>query len=192
MASNPRSPICRPPSDLKPGSKVPEGEMAPNTQISEYELGFVTGQPLTQQKVKIMRLQRPDVFPLCRGVDRYWDDLGMYPQYGDLQSQLFKHDRAPIPHHLQKQREILLRRHWIESVGVPSAQDKGEGRQSQEQRRLGESSGEPSRHVDGDFRPANNTDYEDPKSRPRAYMSEPHAASPCSSDKHQTVVMRTW
>lgn len=121
----------------------------------DEERGFFNGQKLKQQRPKIMSLQGADVFPLCKGVNRYWEDYKMYPQYGDLQSRLFKHNRAPLPHLLEKQRATLLSRHWIESVRIPSAKSEvksTKGNRSQKLGRLEESSKEPSRQVEGKFR----------------------------------------
>jgi hypothetical protein len=123
------------------------------SSAADDERGFINGQKLEQQKTKIMSLQGPDIFPLCRGVNRYWDDGRLYPQYGDLHSGLFMRDRAPFPSLLKIKRSQLLSRYPIESVQVPTTKgemgsSEGESQQRRRKRSLEESSDEPSEDSD--------------------------------------------
>jgi hypothetical protein len=70
--------------------------------------GFIQGQKLEHNGLKVMRLQDQNVFPECQGVNRLWVDEEMYPQYGDLKSGMFRTNKPTRPTVLQERRSELL------------------------------------------------------------------------------------
>jgi hypothetical protein len=72
------------------------------------ENGFVRGMKLEPHNLRTMNLLHEDVFPKCQGINRCWFDDQMYPQYGNLKSNMFRTNKPTPPEVLQERREEMI------------------------------------------------------------------------------------
>lgn len=81
--------------------------LANSYTLDADENGLLQGQKLERSPLETMNFQDENDFPKCQGVNRLFLEENVYPQYGDLKSNMFKTGPPIRNNHLQLERRDL-------------------------------------------------------------------------------------